>query len=83
MKVWLSNFDTDAVIFIEGEQAKVDMNEITFKTPVSTLFCSDSKQTETRIEPKVKAYVAPQPKFELKAMGLTFEEAKHSDVDEF
>ena len=83
MKVWLSNFDTDAVILaIEGEQAKVDMNGITFKTPVSTLFAARTKIDETRIEPKVKAYVAPQPKFELKIIGLTFEEAKPL-IDEF
>ena len=83
MKVWLSNFETEAVILsIEGEQVKVDMNGITFKTPVSALFEPKTKTETTKIEPKVKANVAPVAKFELKIIGLTFEEAKPL-IDEF
>jgi DNA mismatch repair protein MutS2 len=82
-KVWLSNFDTEAVILsIEGEQAKVDMNGITFQTPVSTLFETKTKEVVIKNETKVKAYIAPKAKFELKILGLTFDEAKPL-IDDF
>ncbi|MEN6445043.1 MAG: Smr/MutS family protein, partial [Candidatus Cloacimonas sp.] len=83
MKVWLSNFDTEAIILaIEGEQAKVDMNGITFKTPVSTLYKTLAPVSEIKTEPKVKTNVTPKAKFELKILGLTFDEAKPL-IDEF
>jgi len=82
-KVWLSNFDTEAVILsIEGEQAKVDMNGITFQTPVSTLFETKTKEVVIKNETKVKANIAPKAKFELKILGLTFDEAKPL-IDDF
>jgi len=83
MKVWLSNFDAEAIILtIEGESAKVDMNGITFKTPVTTLYSVKTLDSETKNEPRIKTNIVPTAKFELNIIGLTFEEAKPL-IDEF
>jgi len=83
MRVWLSNFDAEAVILtIEGESAKVDMNGITFKTPVTTLYSVKTLAKETKNEPRIKTNIVPTAKFELNIIGLTFEEAKPL-IDEF
>jgi len=83
MKVWLSNFDAEAIILtIEGESAKVDMNGITFKTPVTTLYSVKTLDSETKNEPRIKTNIVPTAKFELNIIGLTFDEAKPL-IDEF
>jgi DNA mismatch repair protein MutS2 len=76
-KVWLSNFDAEAVITsISGDSATVDMNGISFKTPLDSLYASKSAKPERKAEVFVKTSVSPKAKFELKLLGLTFDEAK-------
>ncbi len=76
-KVWLSNFDAEAVITsISGDSATVDMNGISFKTPLDSLYASKSANPDKKAEVFVKTTVSPKAKFELKLLGLTFDEAK-------
>ncbi len=83
-KVWLANFETDAIITaIDKSQATVDMNGISFKTPLDNLYRSSAAAKEPKQEMhlyKVKA--APRVQTELKLLGLTFDEAMPL-IDEF
>ncbi len=82
-RVWLANFDAEAVVLeIRDQNATVDMNGISFKTPLDSLY-------EAKPAPMVKEQVAvarsnatPKARLELKLLGLTFEEAKPL-IDEF
>ncbi|PKN71401.1 MAG: hypothetical protein CVU50_10205 [Candidatus Cloacimonetes bacterium HGW-Cloacimonetes-3] len=76
-KVWLSNFDAEAVITsISGESATVDMNGISFKTPLNSLYAAKSANPDKKAEVLFRTSVSPKAKFELKLLGLTFDEAK-------
>ena len=77
-RVWLADFDTEAtLISVTGDSATVDMNGISFKTPLDNLFtASITAAKERKQEVVVKSTVTPKVKFELKLLGLTFDEAK-------
>ncbi|HNX38094.1 MAG TPA: endonuclease MutS2 [Candidatus Cloacimonadota bacterium] len=82
-KVWLPNFEADAVILdIRGSEALVDMNGISFKSPLNALYESSAK-VEKALPPSGGRGVAPNSgKYELKLLGLTFDEAQPL-IDEF
>jgi len=80
--VWLTNFETEAtVVERKGQTVLVDMNGIRFKTELSNLRASQIDKTEATA-PSVKVKAAPSAQFELKLLGLTFDEAKPL-IDEF
>ena len=82
-RVWLADFDTEAtLISVTGDSATVDMNGISFKTPLAKLFTSSKTMVEKKPEVMVKSAITPKAKFELKLLGLTFDEAKPL-LDEF
>jgi len=80
--VWLADFETEAtVVERKGQTVLVDMNGIRFKTELSNLRASQADKTE-ETAPFVKVKAAPSAQFELKLLGLTFDEAKPL-IDEF
>ncbi|MFO8145213.1 MAG: endonuclease MutS2 [Candidatus Syntrophosphaera sp.] len=82
-RVWLANFDAEAVILeIREETARVDMNGISFKTPVSDLYKAKPAPAEREAFTAARAHATPKARFELKLLGLTFDEAKPL-IDEF
>lgn len=82
-RVWLANFEADAtVIEIRGSEALVDMNGISFKTGVDSLFESGSKPEPKPIARGSNSVVSGAVKSELKLLGLTFDEARPL-LDEF
>jgi len=82
-RVWLANFEAEAVISsIQGETAVVDMNGISFKTPLDSLYSSKNAKKENKKEIFVKTTASPKAQFELKLLGLTFDEAMPL-IDEF
>lgn len=81
-KVWLPDFEADAIILdIRGKEALVDMNGISFKTPLTKLY--ESAQTAQKTPVSSGRSVAPNhARYELKLLGLTFDEAQPL-IDEF
>ncbi|MFO7660161.1 MAG: Smr/MutS family protein, partial [Candidatus Cloacimonadaceae bacterium] len=80
--VWLSDFETDAVIVeIKDKDVLVDMNGITFKTKRTQIYATE-KQSEKEFIPLARIKAAPSAHFELKLLGCTFEEAQPL-IDEF
>lgn len=84
MKVWLTNFETEAVILdVQGQSATVDMNGITFKTDVLSLYRLSSAAENVEVAtPMVKTPAKGKVQTELKLLGLTFDEAMPL-IDEF
>lgn len=81
-RVYLASFDAEAVIVsIHGDTATVDMNGISFKAPVNTLFAAKAT-AEHAATSYVTSAISPKAKFELKVLGLTFDEAMPL-IDEF
>jgi DNA mismatch repair protein MutS2 len=76
--VWLADFETNAVIVeLKDKDVFVDMNGIHFKTKRSNLMESQKAQIEavqTQSYAKVKTTASAH--FELKLLGLTFDEAQ-------
>ncbi len=82
-RVYLANFDAEAVIVsIQGESATVDMNGISFKTPLGSLFAAKPGENQKQKEVFVKSSASPKAQFEIKLLGLTFDEAMPL-IDEF
>jgi DNA mismatch repair protein MutS2 len=82
-RVWVANFDTDAIIMaVQGDSATVDMNGISFKTPIEFLYAAKPKTEITITKGFVKSSITPKARFELKLLGLTFDEAMPL-IDEF
>lgn len=80
--VWLSDFETNAVIVeIKDKDVLVDMNGITFKTKRSQIYATE-KQQEKETVPLTRVKAAPSAHFELKLLGCTFDEAQPL-IDEF
>ncbi|MBM4399567.1 MAG: Smr/MutS family protein, partial [Candidatus Cloacimonetes bacterium] len=80
--VWLSNFETDAVVVdIKDNEILVDMNGITFKSKPENIFESEKKQ-ESYSSPLPRVKVSSGAHFELKLLGCTFDEAQPL-IDEF
>jgi len=82
-RVWLADFDAEArVVRIKDEVATVDLNGISFKTPLDNLFEAPPPNVEAEGTPLAASHVSPRAKFELKLLGLTFDEARPL-IDEF
>jgi DNA mismatch repair protein MutS2 len=82
-RVWLATLETEVTILeIKDQQAIVDLNGITFKTALENLY--EIGKPAKKEEMVVITHSNPPPKaqFELKLLGLTFEEAKPL-IDEF
>ncbi len=82
-RIWLSGFDAEATVLeLRDQTATVDLNGISFKTPLSSLYEADRKIDQPRPEATVHSAARPQARFELKLLGLTFDEAQPL-IDEF
>jgi len=80
-RVWLKDFETNAVIQeIKDDTVLVDMNGIQFKTRLENIYESQAKQEQETVFTKVS--VNPEAHYELKLLGLTFDEAQPM-IDEF
>jgi DNA mismatch repair protein MutS2 len=80
--VWLSDFDTTAVIVdMRGTDVMVDMNGIRFKTKRSHIYETQKKQEE-QVNQYSRVNTTSTASFELKILGLTFDEAEPK-IDEF
>ena len=81
-KVWLANFDAEAIILeLQGKNAKVDMNGISFNTEVGNLYLPQ-KSDSGKVKPLSTIRATPKVQTELKLLGLTFDEAMPL-IDEF
>lgn len=82
-RVWLANFETEATVLeIRDQSATVDMNGISFKTPVSSLYEAVEHVREAAPVSVSHAPAAPRARYELKLLGFTFDEAQPL-IDEF
>jgi DNA mismatch repair protein MutS2 len=82
-RVWLANFDAEATLLeIRDQSATVDMNGISFKTPLDTLYAAPQANVKQETVHVAKTHVTPKARFELKLLGLTFDEAQPL-IDEF
>ncbi len=82
-RVWLPSFEAEATILeIRGDQARVDMNGISFKTPLSSLYQGGSSPKVEKPQVHSTAYAPATARYELKLLGLTFDEAEPL-IDEF
>lgn len=81
-RVWVADFEAEAVILsINGKQATVDMNGISFKTKLSSLYRLSREESEP-VVPFATSRAIPKVQTELKLLGLTFDEAMPM-IDEF
>ncbi|MBM4403777.1 MAG: endonuclease MutS2 [Candidatus Cloacimonetes bacterium] len=81
--VWIDSFETNALILeIRDDEVVVDMNGITFKTTRDHIFEFQGETAETVSTPIYRGSAAVAAKFELKLLGLTFDEAQGL-LDEF
>lgn len=83
-RVWLANFDAEATVLeIRDQTATVDMNGISFKTPLDSLYAASAKASpESGALVAARTSTAAKARFELKLLGLTFDEAR-PQIDEF
>jgi DNA mismatch repair protein MutS2 len=82
MRVWVADFDAEArILALNGNQATVDMNGISFKTKLSSLYLLTNEETKPII-PLATSRAIPKVQTELKLLGLTFDEAMPL-IDEF
>lgn len=82
-KVWLANFEADVrILEIKGKDALVDLNGISFKTPLSSLYQSEKQAESATTIVRAKTSAPVSGKYELKLLGLTFDEAQPL-IDEF
>jgi DNA mismatch repair protein MutS2 len=80
--IWLGDFETNAsVVEIKGKDVIVDMNGISFKTARTNLFESSQKREEP-VNQYSRIKTTPSAHFELKLLGLTFDEAQPL-IDDF
>ncbi|HNQ43093.1 MAG TPA: Smr/MutS family protein, partial [Candidatus Cloacimonadota bacterium] len=83
IKVWLASFETEAVILdIEGDNATVDLNGISFKTELANLYSLPTQPEPEPVVTPVRTPAATKVQTELKLLGLTFDEAMPL-IDEF
>ncbi|MDP3114044.1 MAG: endonuclease MutS2 [Candidatus Cloacimonadaceae bacterium] len=82
-RVWLPGFQTEATVLeIRDNQALVDMNGISFKTPVDSLFEANQAAEKEPAQSYGFVHADVHARFELKLLGLTFDEAQPL-IDEF
>ncbi len=76
-KVWLLDFETDAVVLsVKDGEVLVDMNGISFKTSTDNLFASKNKAESATIHLSRAKLTTTQARTEIKLLGLTFDEAR-------
>lgn len=81
--VWLEDFDTSAqIVDMNGKDITVDMNGIRFQTTAERVKPFKQKQKEATTSGKTVRTQSMSAKFELKLLGLTFDEARPR-IDEF
>ncbi|MFA7056116.1 MAG: endonuclease MutS2 [Candidatus Cloacimonadales bacterium] len=81
MRVWVESFETEATIVeISKSSVIVDMDGITFTTDLGNITNLNLKNIKGQPKPEpislVSANISAKPTFELKILGLTFDEAK-------
>jgi len=84
-RVWLANFEAEAIVLeVRDTQALVDMNGISFQTGVDTLYevASPPAKTNNAGEARAAVHAPARAAYELKLLGLTFDEAAPL-IDEF
>ncbi|HPN41278.1 MAG TPA: Smr/MutS family protein [Candidatus Cloacimonadota bacterium] len=86
-RVWLANFESDAIILERRDgQVLVDMNGISFKTPLDTVFEGSQPLPDQELigsaSVRGKASAPARVSTELKLLGCTFDEAQPL-IDEF
>ncbi|MBI9031566.1 endonuclease MutS2 [bacterium] len=87
MRVWVESFETEANIMeISKSTVIVDMDGITFKTSLDNIITLPEHRQKAEKKQEAVSLVstdhAPKASFELKVLGLTFDEAKIL-IDEF
>ena len=87
MRVWVESFETEAnIIEINKSSVIVDMNGITFKTSLDNIVTLPEHREKAKGQDQTVSIVSsnatPKASFELKLLGLTFDEAK-SLINEF
>lgn len=79
--VWLADFETNAIIIeLKDDNVLVDMNGIQFKTRRDKIYATETPKQEPQVYTRVS--VTPEAHYELKLLGLTFDEAQPL-IDEF
>lgn len=74
--VWVKDFeDTGRIVAIKENLVKVEINDILYSTSLDNLFETDQVVIKDQITEKTRKVPAREVKFELKILGLTFEEA--------
>lgn len=82
-RVWLANFDAEAVVLeIRDKTATVDMNGISFKTPLDSLYEAKTPPAQREQVAVSRTTATVKARYELKLLGLIFDEAKPL-IDEF
>ncbi len=83
MRIWVESFETEAsIVEISKSTVIVDMDGITFKTSIDNILTIPEHREKANAKAKeetvsiVSSNVAPKASFELKLLGLTFDEAK-------
>ncbi len=81
MRVWVESFETEAnIIEINKSLVIVDMDGITFKTSLDNILTLPEHREKVKIKEEavslVSSNVTQKASFELKILGLTFDEAK-------
>jgi DNA mismatch repair protein MutS2 len=87
MRVWVESFETEATIAeINKSSLIVDMDGITFKTTLDNIISLPEHRQKKKEKDQAVSIVstnhAPNASFELKLLGLTFDESK-SLINEF
>jgi DNA mismatch repair protein MutS2 len=87
MRVWVESFETEAnIIEINKSSVIVDMNGITFKTSLDNIVTLPQHREKAKDKEQAVSIVSTnatqKASFELKLLGLTFDEAK-SLINEF
>ena len=82
-RVWLASFEAEATVLeIQGENASVDMNGISFRVPTSELFEAEEKPGQKPAVNVPRVIATPKARMEIMVRGLTFDEARPM-IDEF
>ncbi len=84
-RVWLSNFEAEAIVLeVRENSALVDMNGISFQTTLDTLYesASHAQKPKPGVTASAMVHAPARAAYELKLLGLTFDEAAPL-IDEF
>jgi len=81
MRIWVESFETEAnIVEINKSSVIVDMDGITFKTSLDNIISLPEHRQKTQQKQDAVSLVssnyAPKASFELKILGLTFDEAR-------